>query len=411
VWGKRTDKLLTYVNAGDLEKEFGGNHDPYPCPDELAAPLYAGKVAAIGTVAYEPIKWIGDTSALSPAASSASSIQSPKSDEGISDYEDDDEDAQLVSQVSSLNLQSPTSSSAPEQKKKKRTLRSTIGKMFSTRSRKPSPLDQATDKDDLPAPVAPLSPTSTKEDRPLEVVPPRSRPRVAVFGATGKTGRALVLELLEKGNDVTAFVRVNGSRLAPELVQKAEASGDSSRPKMTMVVGDVFNLLDMERVVEDCDAVVCVMGVVPALSGGTCEFLPKAIVHMMEAMEKMKVRRLVVVSSAHASQSWWEQGAGLMSNLTKPIYWKNHYQYVAKMEDEVKLRSMKGVIDATVVRPGTLTDGPASTGIRIEEGYVFADTGPGEVSRADLVKFLIQEAADTKAQSKYCGKGVAIGKA
>jgi hypothetical protein len=127
-------------------------------------------------------------------------------------------------------------------------------------------------------------------------------------------------------------------------------------------------------------------------------------------MSRLKVRRLVLVSSAHASQSWWEAGAGVIANVTKPLYWKNHYQYVAAMETAVM--DAKEYVDYTIVRPGTLLEDTASSaGIKIEEGFVFPDTGPGEISRPALCKFLIAEALDVKAESKNCHKGIAIGKA
>ena len=370
-------------------------------------PIFENKVAIVGAHPYEPIQWMDDLP-LSPASTvSTASMKSPKSDhDGMSDYEEDDEDAKIVSQVSNLNIDVTV-----EKKKKKKSARSAIGRMFSSRSRKLAERESA-EGGDLAGPVIPFSPTTAQETRPMETIPAKPRPRVAVFGATGKTGRALILELLERNNDVTAFVRVNGSKLAPELVQRADSSQDIKRPRLNIVVGEVSNPLDMERAVEDCDAVICAMGVAPALTGSSsCEFLPSAVAHIMDAMEKLRVRRIVVVSSAHASQSWWDQGAGLMINLTKPLYWKSHYQYVAKMEDEVKARGSRGLVDYTIVRPGTLTDGPKSAGIRCEEGFVFPDSGPGELSRPDLVKILITEAMDTKGNSAYCNKGIAVGKA
>jgi len=408
---KKTERLLDYIDAEQLEQEFGGTREAYPCPDELCGPLFEGAVALVGLQPYDYISWVSNEKkveevvAPSPSMNSTVSFKSKGGDEGFSDYEDDDADAQPVSQISNLNV---SSSSAREDKKKKsRSLRKTIGRMFSARSKKPFESESSDSKDeDLPQPSVA---ESFREDRPVEVIPVKPRPRIAVFGATGKTGKALILELLDQNNDVTAFVRVNGSKLSPDLVQRSDST-DPKKPRLTIVVGDVTSLLDLERVVEDCDGVVCAMGVVPALSGSSCEFLPAAISHIMDAMEKLKVRRFVVVSSAHASQNWWEQGAGLISNLTKPIYWKNHYQYIATMEDEIRTRGTRGAIDYTIVRPGTLVDGPLSPAIRVEEGFVFPDIGAGELTRMDLVKFLTSEVLDTKAASKYCGKGVAIGK-
>lgn len=414
VWGSKREKLLDYIDADQLDKEMGGSRpEPYPSMDFITASVIKQKkLAVVALRPYDPIHEMTEAEAeqMLAAAGKGTAATSPTAGSPAagaamadSDGEDDSEDAAVVRDISQLKLDP---NAKPARLKKKKSVRATLGRMFSLKSKKNA---MERDADDLPGPEIPMSPiTRENENRPVEVIT-KARPRVGVFGSTGKTGKSLIIELLEKGNDVTAFVRVNGqNRLPADLVKRSE-SNDPKRPRLQIVVGAINNMLDLERVVEDCDSVVSVLGTPPAMTGSDTEFLPGAVSKILDAMERLKVRRFVTVSSAHASQGWWEAGAGLLSNLTKPVYWKNHYQYIAQMEEEVKRRGAQGALDFTIVRPGLLTDGKVTKNIRAEEGFVFQDSGPGEISRGDLINFLVQEAVDFKAQSKWCNKGVAVG--
>lgn len=391
VFGKKLEKLKDYIAPENLDAEFGGTRtELYAAPDMFVQPMVEGKVAVVASVPHDPITWEDELTADAKALvkEAAKSEDVPK-EEGL---ERDFEQIALHA------------SGKPAQLQKKKSMRKTIARMFSTKS-----LEQQ-----KPASVpAPVSPRANEEQRPMELIPAKPRPRVAVFGGTGRTGRECILSLLDQHKcDVSAFVRIHGSNLSPDLVQRATTTNPSG-PNLSVFVGEFGSLLDLERVVEDCDAVIITIGVLPALTGGSgAEFLPLAIDKILEAMSKFQVRRLVMVSSAHASQSWWESGAGLLANVTKPVYWKNHYQYVAQMENSVI--GCGGRLDYTIVRPGTLVEDAeagGSSAVKIEEGFVFADSGPGEIARPALCKFLLSEALDFKAESKYCNKGVAIGRA
>ena len=71
---------------------------------------------------------------------------------------------------------------------------------------------------------------------------------VLVVGATGKTGRALVEQLLGKGHNVRAIVR--SPRKLPAKVR--------DHPNATVIEASVLDLTDeeMAKHVRDCDAVV-----------------------------------------------------------------------------------------------------------------------------------------------------------
>jgi putative NADH-flavin reductase len=68
--------------------------------------------------------------------------------------------------------------------------------------------------------------------------------RIAVFGASGRTGRNVVAQALARGHDVTAFVR---DRSAPA------AKG------VTVVAGDARDPAAVDRAVREADAVISVL--------------------------------------------------------------------------------------------------------------------------------------------------------
>ncbi|KAH9251313.1 hypothetical protein BASA81_010724 [Batrachochytrium salamandrivorans] len=393
VFGKRLDKLKEYIAPEVLEQDFGGvKAELYDSPDAMVLPLLQpNKVAVVGSP-YEPIAWEDE---LQKAKSSMAIAEGGEEESLARDFEP---------QTPAIASDKPT----PLQKKK--SVRKVIARMFSAKTE----LVVNSTPTASPAAVATAAAVAAAaaEQRPMEVIQPNARPRIAVFGGTGKTGRETILSLLDQHQcDVSAFVRIHGSNLAPDLVQRSQTQNPNGG-NLTVFVGEFGSLLDLERVVEGCDAAIVAIGVPPALTGSSgAEFLPLAMEKILVAMGKFNVRRLVLVSSAHASQAWWDAGAGLFANVTKPMYWKNHYQYVAQMETLV---TSAPFMQYTIVRPGTLLDDtvalPAAA-TKIEEGFVFPDTGPGEITRLALSKFLVSEALDAKCESRYCKCGVAIGRA
>lgn len=74
--------------------------------------------------------------------------------------------------------------------------------------------------------------------------------KVAVFGATGSTGRLVVECALSAGYFVSAFVR------EPKRMELAHR-------RLTIVKGDVMDPSSVAPVVQDADAVICTLGVIP----------------------------------------------------------------------------------------------------------------------------------------------------
>jgi putative NADH-flavin reductase len=71
---------------------------------------------------------------------------------------------------------------------------------------------------------------------------------IAVFGANGGTGRLLVRQAVEAGQVVTAVTR------HPETFP-------TEHENLRVVEGDVYDITDVERAIENADAVISTLGV------------------------------------------------------------------------------------------------------------------------------------------------------
>jgi len=116
--------------------------------------------------------------------------------------------------------------------------------------------------------------------------------RIAVIGATGKAGRAVVKEAIAKGYDVTAVVR-NLSSLPPATGMKVQQA-------------NVMNAESLALVFKNVDAVISCLGPAKNLQPG--KVMSEGTKNIVEACEFTKVKRLVVLSGVLQSD-----GIGLSS--------------------------------------------------------------------------------------------------
>ena len=104
--------------------------------------------------------------------------------------------------------------------------------------------------------------------------------RLAIFGATGGTGRNLVEQALEHGDELTVLAR-NPAKLARTDV------------RLRVVQGDVRDVVVVRQTVAGAEAVISVLG--PRRGAGP-RVLAAGMRNITEAMLEAGVRRLVVLS-------------------------------------------------------------------------------------------------------------------
>lgn len=193
--------------------------------------------------------------------------------------------------------------------------------------------------------------------------------RIALFGATGGTGRQIVAQALEAGHIVQALVR-DPARLPVQ------------HPHLHLITGNVLDSDAVERTITGADAVIVSLGNTAnnpdwIVSEGT-----KVIV---AAMHKLGVRRLIVISSLGVGDSR-DQVPAFFKVLMKTALKK-------PMEDKERQEQIVAAsgLDWTIVRPGGLTNGPRTGRYRagLDRSIV-----AGQVSRADVAEFVLRQLDD-----------------
>jgi putative NADH-flavin reductase len=193
--------------------------------------------------------------------------------------------------------------------------------------------------------------------------------KLAVFGATGGTGKEIVSQALAAGHEVTVLVRDSG-RLAVK------------HDKLYLVIGDVLNPEKVEEALAGSEAVCCSLGNTPnnpdfVVSDGTQ--------NIIECMQKQGIQRLVVVSALGVGDS--HDQVTLPFKMMMKTVLRKAYEDKERQEQFVR----QSDLDWIIVRPGGLTNGPA-TG-----EYTFgldSSIGGGQVSRADVASFVLQQLSD-----------------
>lgn len=191
---------------------------------------------------------------------------------------------------------------------------------------------------------------------------------IAVFGATGGTGRNFTAQALDAGHTLTALVRHPARLRRPD---GRPFAGDG-QDRLRVVEGNVLDPAAVAETVAGADAVFVTLG---TTRGNPPDVVSSGTAVVVDAMKGAGVRRLVVVSSLGVADSrdqvpWWFKL--LMSTALRP-------RFVDKADQEQTVR--ESGLDWTILRPGGLTNGPATGRTDVgTQAHVMART----ISRADV---------------------------
>ena len=199
--------------------------------------------------------------------------------------------------------------------------------------------------------------------------------KLAIFGATGGTGKQLVEQALAGGNQVVAFVR-NPSKL------------NVRHEHLTIVQGELADQAMIECAVSGADAVISVLG---PRGDSKSKPITRGTQNILAAMKKQGVRRLIISSTPSACDpnDLADFKFRVLVTLVK-LTMRPAYEEIVSVAETVR-RSDR---DWTIVRVSLLNDNPKSGQVRV--GYL----GKGEVgvrlSRADMAEFMLKQVQDTK---------------
>ena len=206
--------------------------------------------------------------------------------------------------------------------------------------------------------------------------------KIALFGATGRTGRQFLDQALRAGHEVKAVVR--------------DPAGLPEDAHLSVVVADVMDPDAIGRHLAKQDAVITAIGSRQPRKPTTVQ--ADSTASIIDAMRSNGISRLVVVSNGGIVDT----GDGPLTRyLAKPIVGrvlKHTWDDMRRMEELVRASGLEW----TILRPPMLTDGPRTGSYRT--AVESAVRGGIRLSRADLADGILRALADPT----FVGTAVAL---
>lgn len=193
-------------------------------------------------------------------------------------------------------------------------------------------------------------------------------PKLLVLGGGRGTGKLLVERALAAGARVTAF--------APHL------DGLAVHPALSAVPGSVLDARALAGVLAQQDVVVSTVG-----TGGSrrpTTLYSVAGDNLLAAMRPAGVQRLIVVTGVGAGNSRGH-GGFFYDRFVYPLFTRGSYEDKTRLEERIAASDFEW----TIVRPATLSDGPACGRYRVVTDL--AGVTLRSISRADVAEFLWSE--------------------
>jgi len=197
---------------------------------------------------------------------------------------------------------------------------------------------------------------------------------IALFGATGKTGRHVLAQALEAGHRVRALAR------QPESIA-------TTHQHLTVVAGDVLDAAAVGETVRGADVVVSVFGQV---KGSPHTLQTQGTQHIVDAMREEGIRRVISLSGGGLPAEQHDRPK-TPDRIIRWLLKRLSPQVLADAEGHLAVLRVSG-LDWTVARGPRLTDAPATGSYRVGWVGVNAST---QIARADLAAFILTQLDDT----------------
>jgi nucleoside-diphosphate-sugar epimerase len=200
---------------------------------------------------------------------------------------------------------------------------------------------------------------------------------IVVFGANGPTGRLLIRQALDAGDEVTAVTR------HPATFPFRDAA-------LHVLHGDALDAASVQDAVAGKDAVLSTLGT--PYSRKPVTLYSQGTANIVAAMQRTGVRRLVCVSSSATYPVPNPENGFVFERVLQPFFigvvGKTLYDDLRRMEMLVR----ESDVDWVILRPSGLFDTPTVTSYQVAEGHL--DTR--FTSRADLADCMLRQASDDR---------------
>jgi putative NADH-flavin reductase len=201
--------------------------------------------------------------------------------------------------------------------------------------------------------------------------------KIALFGASGATGKLLTQRCLAAGFEVTALLRT------PETF--------AHRDRIHAIQGSAFEPAAIRQTIEGADVVFSTLG---AKSLKKEDVLERAVPQIVAAMQETSthpkpVRRIIVLGSAGALPSSLDKQPAWRRWIVQNIVYNTLLKWPVASQISQWNSLSRSNLDWTMVMPPMLTNTPAHGHYRID-GDALPPNG-SRISREDVADFMMQQ--------------------
>ncbi|MBB5344827.1 NAD(P)-dependent oxidoreductase [Tunturibacter empetritectus] len=201
--------------------------------------------------------------------------------------------------------------------------------------------------------------------------------KIALFGASGATGRLLTQRCLAAGYQVTALLRT------PETFPL--------RDQVQVVHGSVFDPNPVRLTIADADVVLSALGASSLKKEDVLErAVPQIVAAMQETFTQPKpVRRIIVLGSAGALPDSLDKQPAWRRWIVQNIVYNTFLKWPVASQISQWNTLSHSSLDWTMVMPPMLTNTPGHGTYRID-GEALPPNG-SRISREDVADFIMQQ--------------------
>ena len=195
--------------------------------------------------------------------------------------------------------------------------------------------------------------------------------KLLILGATGRTGRQLLAQALEKGHTVTVLAR-DRTRV------------DTQHERLRIVEGDVTNNAKLGEAMLEQDAVISAIG--RGMSFKSEHLIEQSVPAILATMQTHGIRRLMFTSAMGVGATY--RDAPVVAKLFFRTLLRGIYADKAIGEQMIR----NSALEWTIVQPVQLNDGPLTKHYRAAESLPMS--GNPQISRADTAHFILDRLHD-----------------
>ncbi|MFJ7972640.1 NAD(P)-dependent oxidoreductase [Psychrobacillus sp. NPDC096389] len=194
--------------------------------------------------------------------------------------------------------------------------------------------------------------------------------KIALFGATGRVGREVLLLLLKNNIEVTVLVR-DSTKVQPH-------------DNLTVLQGDARNKPDIEHTLENADAVISALGT------DQTTVLTDSISHIIKTMKERNIQRIITIGTAGILKSRVEPELLRYESSES----KQRSKVAAKEHHRVFHMLSASMLDWTIVCPTYLPTGATTNAYIIERDRL--PIGAVRTTTGDTALFAYNELLENK---------------